>query len=166
MRQSVQVLVYPARARGAGWEYLLLRRLPHRGGFWQGVTGGVEADETLLAAARRELREETGLEPAAIEAIDYKYTFEVEDQDRSLYALEAMRIEERVFVAQISGSSTPTIDSREHDDWKWCEVAEALANLAWPENREALKRCDAVLRTSRQRTLPRREPDPPTHQPS
>ena len=37
----------------------LLRKEPQ--GFWQSVTGSLKADETPLRAARRELREETGL---------------------------------------------------------------------------------------------------------
>ena len=38
----------------------LLRREP--AGFWQSVTGSLRAGETPLKAARRELREETGLD--------------------------------------------------------------------------------------------------------
>lgn len=57
-RQPVQVLVHPLKLVGRDWEYLLLRRIPEQGGFWQGVTGGVEGRESLADAARRELIEE------------------------------------------------------------------------------------------------------------
>jgi len=49
----------------SGDELLLLRHPPGSdrfGGLWNGVGGHVEAGEDVLAAARRELREETGLE--------------------------------------------------------------------------------------------------------
>ena len=42
-------------------QYLLLRYNDQKGGYWQPVTGSVEAGETLEQAALRELWEETGL---------------------------------------------------------------------------------------------------------
>ena len=46
-----------------GLQVLLLLRSEDHGGFWQGVSGRVEADdETLRHAAEREIHEETGLE--------------------------------------------------------------------------------------------------------
>lgn len=44
-----------------GPEYLLLKRLPERNGFWQPVTGGVEDEETHEEALYREVFEETGV---------------------------------------------------------------------------------------------------------
>jgi 8-oxo-dGTP pyrophosphatase MutT (NUDIX family) len=46
-----------------GWRLLMCRRVPRRGGFWQGVSGRVEAhDASFRAAALRELDEELGLQ--------------------------------------------------------------------------------------------------------
>ena len=48
-----------------GEDVLLLRHPPHAdrfAGLWNGIGGHVEAGEDVRAAARRELREETGLE--------------------------------------------------------------------------------------------------------
>ncbi|MCK4474836.1 NUDIX domain-containing protein [Candidatus Bathyarchaeota archaeon] len=41
--------------------YLLLKRTPDRGGFWQPVTGGLETGETRVKAVEREVRQETGI---------------------------------------------------------------------------------------------------------
>jgi 8-oxo-dGTP pyrophosphatase MutT (NUDIX family) len=54
-------LAVPPAERAGLWRVLLLRRAPGHGGFWQGVSGRVErSDASLAAAARREIREETG----------------------------------------------------------------------------------------------------------
>lgn len=146
MRQPIQVLIYPVRPTGSEWEYLLLRRVARLGGFWQGVTGGVEEGEDLAEAARRELIEETGFVPSGVERVEYSYSFPVEERWRHLYADGVEKIIEYVFVAYVKGQQEPTIDPREHDEWKWCRCNEALKLLSWPENVEALKRCDGVVR--------------------
>src|SRR5262245_24033344 len=64
--RSTHVEVYLFRRRGRRVEFLLLRRAPSRRslpGVWQPVTGKRRARERMLAAAVREVREETGLEP-------------------------------------------------------------------------------------------------------
>jgi dATP pyrophosphohydrolase len=64
VRAPLNVLVYPYLQVGEGaFEYALLRRSDV--GWWQGVTGGAEDDETPLEAAWRETFEETGIPPDA-----------------------------------------------------------------------------------------------------
>ena len=145
MRQPIQVLVYPVRHTVEGnWEYLLLRRMPGREGFWQGVTGGVEENEDLLEAAARELIEETGLVRSDLQAIDYSYSFPVDDRFRYLYPSGTDSITEHVFLARITNEQRPEL-SEEHDQYRWCKFDEALSLLRWPENMEALKRCNRLL---------------------
>lgn len=146
MRQPIQVLVYAVRRCGDRREYLLLHRVAHREEFWQGVTGGVEAGETLLEAARRELQEETGFTPEQVADIDYTYTFPLADQWRALFAFEVAEIREHVFLAEVTGHAAPILDPREHDIWRWCGFEEALQLLHWPDNVEALRRAEAWLR--------------------
>jgi dATP pyrophosphohydrolase len=145
MRQPIQVSVYPVRSTKDGWEYLLLRRTEGRGGFWQGVTGGVEEDEDILEAARRELVEETGIVPSEIQRVDYTYSFPVTDRWRFLYAEGVQEIVEYVFVAHAEGQHDPMIDPREHDTWEWVGLNQALDLLTWPGNIEALKQCAGFL---------------------
>ena len=145
MRQPIQVLVYPVRQTVEGnWEYLLVKRIPNRGGFWQGVTGGVEGKEDPVEAAARELVEETGLVPSDLQAIEYTYSFPIEDRFRYLYPCNAESITEHVFMARITGGQEPGL-SEEHDCYRWCRFDEALSLLRWPENIEALKRCHKIL---------------------
>lgn len=147
MRRPVTVLVYPVRRTAADWEYLLLHRVASRGGFWQGVTGSIEEGEDLVEAARRELTEETRLVPSLIERIDYSYSFSIEDRWRHLYSAGEEKITEYVFIARVDGRQEPEIDPVEHDGWKWCRFSEAIELLTWPDNMEALRRCESVVRT-------------------
>jgi len=145
VRQPIQVLVYPVRHTVEGnREYLLVRRIPDRGGFWQGVTGGVERNEDLVEAAARELTEETGLIPSGFQTIGYSYSFPVEDRFRYLYPPGTESITEHVFMARITDEQEPEL-SDEHDQYRWCKFDEAISLLRWPENIEALKRCNRVL---------------------
>ena len=145
MRQPIQVLIYPARTDGRSWEYLLLRRVPSRGAFWQGVTGAVEEGEELVDAATRELAEETGLVPCALRRIDFSYVLRMQDEWRDTYAAGVEEIVEYVFVAIIDREQEPKL-SWEHDKGQWCSFDRALALLIYPGNIEALKCCDRFLK--------------------
>jgi 8-oxo-dGTP pyrophosphatase MutT (NUDIX family) len=86
MRQPRQVLVYVVRQFGAEWQYLLLHRIQRGDDFWQGVSGGVEDDETCHQAAARELEEETGYVADRLTDLAFSYTFPLADKWRDLYA--------------------------------------------------------------------------------
>jgi 8-oxo-dGTP pyrophosphatase MutT (NUDIX family) len=120
-----------------------MRRVPQRGGFWQGVSGGANEDEELLQAAKREVTEETALVPKFIKAVGYSYTFPVETERKYMYAPDVSHIEEHVFVAFVEGND-PTM-SDELDMWKWVGFGTGLKLLKWPENKGALRRCRDFL---------------------
>jgi 8-oxo-dGTP pyrophosphatase MutT (NUDIX family) len=105
----------------------------------------VEEDEELMDAARRELVEETGLAPAKLHRVDYSYSYPVAEKWRSLYAPEVQEITEVVFVAEVEGQQAPLLDGREHDQWQWCSIDQALQRLLWPGNIEALRHCARYL---------------------
>ena len=68
-RLPIQVCVFLVRAQDDDWEYLLLRRVPRIGGFWQGVTGAPEVGETLIQGAEREVHEETGFSSVNLDSL-------------------------------------------------------------------------------------------------
>lgn len=140
--------MYPVRRGDEDWEYLLLRRVanPNLGlaGFWQGVTGGLKEGEDVVQAAMRELYEETGFVPSALEKVDYTYSFPIQDEWKKMYPPGAEEIVEHVFVAFIGDDVEPTL-SHEHQTWEWCSEDQALVRLKYPGNIEALRRCTALL---------------------
>jgi 8-oxo-dGTP pyrophosphatase MutT (NUDIX family) len=144
----VSVLVYPVAPGTLSHEYLLLRRVPSEGGFWQGVTGGVEPPETLDEAAIRELTEETRLTPMGLVPTHYHYTFALPGEGQA-GAGKPLAISEYVFLAVLASKVDPTIDPAEHDAWDWFTFEDALRWLRWPENIEGLKRCEALIRRAR-----------------
>ena len=78
-----------------------------------------------------------------LDPIDFSYRFPVEDEWRVAYGPEPQEIVEHVFVGEVEGGE-PTL-SGEHDAWKWCGPNEAASLLKWPNNIEALWRCQSFL---------------------
>ena len=121
---------------GEDGRVLLLHRLPERGGFWQTLTGRREPGESALAAAARELHEETSFAPRLEEivALDYVHSFAL-GQDQMTRPRFA---EETAFTVRVARSD-PSLDLREHDAFRWCTVDEALALLPFAGLRRALR---------------------------
>lgn len=114
---------------------LLLERTPEKGGFWQPVTGRVDAGERPDRAAVRELKEETGLE-APTQPIDSPHAF--------AWGTSGPRVaREFPFIARVS-QSAPIVLSAEHVRSEWVTADEAIARVPF----EGLKRS---LRTATKR---------------
>ena len=135
MRLPIQVEAIIFRRNSNRIEYLLLKRLPERNGFWQPVTGGVEEGETLTGALRREIREETGIENL-VRVIEDIYYFEFSDPNLN---------KEYVYGVEVASTETVVLDRKEHSEYKWCDIKDALQLLSWKENKEALKKLNTIL---------------------
>jgi len=147
MRQPVQVAVYCIRISPKGREYLLLRRIPSGGGYWQGISGGVEGNEDYYAAALRELREETGFYPDKLVLLEFSYNFPIEPPMRKLYGHPVETPTEIVFLAVIDSANEPKLDPEEHDAFSWRSYADAIEMLYWSGNREAIKHCERFMQS-------------------
>lgn len=143
-RLPIQVLVYCFRRNAGRVEYLMLRRTANYGGFWQGVTGAPEGNESLIEGAMCELVEETGLSPKDLYQVDFRYSFEVEDAWRWAYCPDVTHIDEYVFLAEIAGNADPVL-SFEHDSYEWANFDRAIDLLKWPNYRKAIEFCDRFL---------------------
>ncbi len=100
-------------------------------GLWEGVSGRVQAGEVPIAAARREVVEETGLR--------------VTVQTRPVTAYAAVRRGEpmTVIVFRAVHDEGEVVLSEEHDAFRWCKLEELIelgvpaqlvdaARSAWP----------------------------------
>ncbi|MBU2446098.1 MAG: NUDIX domain-containing protein [Bacteroidetes bacterium] len=113
-------------------EFLLLKRVENEKypNIWQMVSGSIRKNETAVRAAKREVREETGLIPKR---------FFVVPQINSLYLLDKDEILlVPVFGCLVNNSSKITI-SKEHSEYKWVRVEKAKKMIAWPGQRKAVK---------------------------
>ncbi len=127
----IEVCVF--RFRGSSPEFLLLRRAvdePVHPGIWQIITGTVHEGETALAAARRELQEETGLTPLHFWVVPHVTSFYDHRSD------VVMMIP--FFAAQTESALEPTL-SGEHDHYTWLPFDEALRLLVWPGQRQGIE---------------------------
>lgn len=127
----VEVVVF--RFSRTGPEYLLLQRAadePVYPGIWQVVTGTLHDGETALAAARRELEEETKLEPERLWVVPYVSTF---------YDHEADEINQCPFFAAQVGPGDEPVLSPEHRRHRWLSQGDAGRLLLWPSQREGLR---------------------------
>ncbi|MBU8898570.1 lipoyl(octanoyl) transferase LipB [Corallococcus sp. M34] len=129
------VSVAALRGHGPELQVLLLRRRPERGGFWQVVTGRIEAGETPAQAAARELAEETGLVLTPMD-LDYRHAFAVGN------AAPLRLVQEHGFGAQGVPDARVRL-SPEHDAFEWVDVPAALERLPFEGLRETVRRAVA-----------------------
>jgi 8-oxo-dGTP pyrophosphatase MutT (NUDIX family) len=143
MRLPIQVEAIIFRRNGNVIEYLLLKRLPERNGFWQPVTGGVEEGETREEALRREIREETGVIDV-IAVIEGLYYFEFSDPNLN---------QEYVYGVEVTSSEEIVLDRKEHSEYRWCSFQEALTIIYYLSFLRSLKTIPLLILTCSCNTL-------------
>lgn len=122
---------------GADGRILLLRRSADRGGFWQQVTGRIERGEAPEAAARRELREETGADVPVV-PLEYRHAFALDPALNRVRQGQLALVEETAFVARLPPGFEPTL-SFEHCEHVWATPAEAAERLRFAGLRKAVR---------------------------
>jgi dATP pyrophosphohydrolase len=144
-RAPFQILALPFIIEHGVPSYALFRRNRETGGYWQGIAGGGEGDETPLEAARRESMEEAGIDTAApCIALDAMAMLPVVNVCGFLWGDDLLVIPEHAFGMEVTSRSL--IISGEHQEYAWHRFEEAMSLLKWDSNRTALWELDQRLR--------------------
>lgn len=117
--ESVLVVVHTAD------QVLLLERV-RPAGFWQSVTGSLEAGETASQAAIRELCEETGFDGTEIRNLGLVQTFPIAPAWRERYAPDVVENREYAFALCLASMTEPRVNPTEHRRFRWLGVDQAL----------------------------------------
>ncbi len=106
--------------------FLLLKRSPEDGGFWQPITGTLEMEESIRQCMLRELEEETGIgEVLNVSEEIHRFSWQKKDY---------------TVVEMVYGVEVPHQDitlSREHTEYRWCGFDEAMQLLEKENNKNA-----------------------------
>ncbi len=134
---SVLVVIYTPQL-----DVLILERADKMG-FWQSVTGSIDAvDEPLAIAAAREVKEETGIDVVAGQAAlqDWKKSIEYEIYPywRHRYAAHIARNTEHWFGLEVPRIQAITLAPREHVQYCWLPYQAAAGKCFSPSNQEAI----------------------------
>ena len=124
-------------------EVLLIERAD-RPGYWQSVTGSLDAeDEALDATARREVLEETGIDVDAVGGVltDWQQAnvYEIFATWRHRYAPGVTHNTEHVFGLCVPRHMPVVLAPREHLAHVWLPWQEAAARCFSPSNAEAIR---------------------------
>jgi dihydroneopterin triphosphate diphosphatase len=139
-KQPVSVLVVIYTVDG---NVLLIERADHPG-YWQSVTGSRDAEESLSETAKREVREETGLD-VGLDAGQYALTdwqsqniYEIYTHWRYRYAPGVTQNTEHVFGLQLPHQVDIQLEPREHLNYQWLAWQDAAEKVFSPSNRAAI----------------------------
>jgi 8-oxo-dGTP pyrophosphatase MutT (NUDIX family) len=114
--------------------------------YWHIIAGALEPGESYAKAAKRELREETGL-VADPEPLGVTQSYALTDAMRPLYSGDAREVVVENFVVEAPAGWEPTLND-EHDGYRWASLAVAADLMYWPETRETIavlaRRSDAI----------------------
>ena len=107
---------------------------------WQSVTGSQEEGETLEQTARRELREETGIDAARYRLEDWGMSnqFEIFPRWRHRYAPGTTHNTEHVFGFEVPAPTDVTLAPREHLRALWLPWQVAAEKVFSWTNRDAI----------------------------
>jgi dATP pyrophosphohydrolase len=119
-------------------QVLLIERAD-RPGFWQSVTGSLDAeDEALDGTARREVAEETGITGGVLRSWGLSNVYEIYPVWRHRYAPGVTHNTEHVFGLTVPAGTPVVLNPREHLAHAWLPWREAADRCFSPSNAEAI----------------------------
>jgi len=148
MRLPIQIEATLYKRTDGEIQYLILKTIQERGGFWQPITGGLEEGETKKEALKREIKEETGIKNI-IKIIEDVHYYEFQDLPFMEYLKKhgqaCKHLKEYAFGVEVSLEEGVVLDGKEHSEYRWCGFEEAQKLLKWKGNKEALEKLNEIL---------------------
>ena len=142
MKIPISILVVIYKSNG---DVLLIERAD-RPGFWQSVTGSLDAQsEDLAVAATREVFEETGivveqLSAEALQNMHHQIEYEIYPDWRFRYAPGVTKNTEHWFALRVPDDTAITLSPREHVAYEWLPFVAAAQKCFSPSNGEAIRK--------------------------
>ena len=128
-------------------DVLLIERAD-KPGYWQSVTGSLDAeDEALHATAWREVQEETGINGGALSDWGYTNTYQIYTTWRHRYGPGVTHNTEHVFGLTVAAGTPVVLAPREHLAWVWLPWQEAAQRCFSPSNAAAIRQLPERLQT-------------------
>tara|TARA_B100001057_G_scaffold26841_1_gene24590 strand:+ start:1920 stop:2390 length:471 start_codon:yes stop_codon:yes gene_type:complete len=126
-------------------EILLLHR-SDKDGYWQSVTGSLEENESPIEAAKRELYEETGIKDQEFPIHNWEFSqqYEIYEHWRYRYPPSVSSNTEHVFSVEVPKNINIKIAPREHREFKWVNIEDAIKKVFSSSNADALKKLFAA----------------------
>jgi len=146
--KRIQIECVVFRKKNNNYEFLLLKRVPKKGGFWQPPCGRLEKnDKSKLDTAYRELLEEANISREKIlKIIKNIHHFVIENH--YLTGKPIPPIQEYVYGFEVDPKVKVSLHSnicQEHEDFKWVPFKKALKLLKWGNNKTALIKLNSLL---------------------
>jgi len=129
-REISQGIVY--RINNGLIEFLIIKRIPEDGGFWQAITGGIDGDESDVDALRRELSEEIGIDDILniSNCLEYYEWGNPEDERHG---------RDHIFAVEVSCDAQVVVNKNEHSNYKWLPLEKALSLLKHDGNKRSMQ---------------------------
>jgi dihydroneopterin triphosphate diphosphatase len=121
---------------------VLIMERADKAGFWQSVTGSIEADETPYDAAVREVYEETGIEVEQYELLDWECSnvYEIYPHWRYRYAPGITQNTEHIFGLELPAPIPIQLAPDEHICYEWVDWREAAQRVFSWTNVDAIRK--------------------------
>ena len=116
---------------GPVYKFLIIKRVPEDGGFWQPLTESLEDGESIEECLKRGVKEELGLDGVkSVTERLWSFPWENKRNEPNI---------DLVYGVEISENDEVKINPEEHSEYKWCTFDEAMGLLGKENNKKAFE---------------------------